>query len=55
MARQCSQVPDYFRKNAADRPKKGSGTIGTKTFLSEMAALGFISSILPCSVVVDNL
>ena len=32
-------VRDYFRKNAADRPKKGSGTIGTKTILGEMAAL----------------
>jgi len=32
-------VPDYFRNKAADRPKKGWGTIGTKTILGEMAAL----------------
>ena len=37
-ARQCLQVPYYFRKNAADRPKKVSGTIRTKAILGEMGA-----------------
>ena len=29
-ARQCSQVPDYFRKNAADRPNKDRVLSGSK-------------------------
>ena len=31
------RLPTIFAKNAADRPKNGSGTIGTKTILGEMA------------------
>jgi len=31
------RLPTIFAKNAADRPKNRSGTIGTKTILGEMA------------------
>ena len=33
----CTQVPDLFCKNRADRLKKRSGTLGIKTILGEMA------------------
>jgi len=49
------QVPDYFRKNAADRQKKGSGTIsGTKTILGEMAALHTHTSMQTHNYILKN-
>ena len=48
IARQCLQVPEYFRKKCSRSTKKGSGTIGTKTILGEMAALPCI----PCNITI---
>jgi len=48
----CLKTVDHFRKNAADRPKKGSGTFGTKIILGEIAALRFVFC---CFIIKENL
>ena len=44
----CLKTVDHFRKNAADRPKKGSGTFGTKIILGEIA-------VFCCFIIKENL